>query len=223
MSLTKRRREFLDQIYHQYNKTSHPVHYTEVAKAIGVSKWTAYDVLKELEKQGLVKRTYSTNENEAGRSMVVFSPTEMAESFFQKERRDISNPEEWAAIHKQVLKLIDNPDQLPLREAMNQILQLMKDVDVKLEFCAYFLSILLLYLNSLGKTVRDLTVNVINASVEPKIQLTVFVGAVVGMIIQSVHDEISPEMIRLVEQFFDHANQLNSEDLRRLIELIEQS
>ncbi|MCM3764674.1 MarR family transcriptional regulator [Neobacillus niacini] len=221
MSITKRRREFLDHIYRQYNKTSLPVHYSEVAKAIGVSKWTAYDVLKELENQGLVKRTYSMNENEAGRSMVVFSPTELAETFFQKERREISNLEEWNNIHNQVIKAVENPQNLPLREAINQTIHLMKDVEVKLEFCAYFLSILLLYLNSLGKQVKSLTVNVINASKEPKIQLTVFVGAVVGMIIQSVSDDLSPEMIQLIQQFFNNVNQLNSDEMQLLIELIE--
>ncbi|WP_066304780.1 helix-turn-helix domain-containing protein [Bacillus sp. FJAT-29814] len=221
MSITKRRREFLDHIYRQYNKTSLPVHYSEVAEAIGVSKWTAYDVLKELENQGLVKRTYAMNENEAGRSMVVFSPTELAETFFQKERREISNLEEWNNIHNQVIKAVKNPQNLPLREAINQTIHLMKDVEVKLEFCAYFLSILLLYLNSLGKQVKSLTVNVINASKEPKIQLTVFVGAVVGMIIQSVSDDLSPEMIQLVQQFFNNVNQLNSDEMQLLIELIE--
>lgn len=51
----KRRREFLDQIYRQYQTTNLPVHYSDVAEAIGVSKWTAYDVLKTLESQGLLK------------------------------------------------------------------------------------------------------------------------------------------------------------------------
>src|SRR4051812_19689025 len=98
MSLTKRRREFLDQIYRQYQTTKLPVHYSEVAEAIGVSKWTAYDVLKTLENQGLLKRTYSTNENETGRSLVVFSPTKLADEVFQKERRQILNTSEWEAI-----------------------------------------------------------------------------------------------------------------------------
>jgi DNA-binding MarR family transcriptional regulator len=221
VSLTKRRREFLDQIYRQYNKTSLPVHYSEVAEAIGVSKWTAYDVLKELETQGLVKRTYNINENEAGRSTVVFSPTELAEKFFQKDRRELTTLEEWTAIQNKMLELIENPKHLPLRDAINQIILLMKDVDVKLEFCAYFISILLLYINSLGKQVKDLTVNVINASSEPKIQLTVFVGAVVGMIIQSVSDDLSPEMIQLVQQFFDNANTLKPEEMVLLVKFIE--
>ncbi|MEH7438960.1 helix-turn-helix domain-containing protein [Neobacillus drentensis] len=223
MILTKRRREFLDQICRQYHTTNLPVHYSEVAEAIGVSKWTAYDVLKTLESQGLVKRNYSTNENETGRSVVVFSPTEMAEEMFQKERRETSNMEEWEAILNHMTELIENHQNLPLMDAIHNIITRMKTVDVKLEFCAYFLCVLILYLNSLGKTVKSLTVNMVNASPETKVNLTVFVGAVIGMIIQSVGDELSPEMITLVQQFFDNVNQLNGEELQLLIAFIEQS
>ena len=223
ISLTKRRREFLNQIWQQYQTTNLPVHYSDVAEAIGVSKWTAYDVLKTLESQGLLKRTYATNENETGRSVVVFSPTDMADLLFQKERRGISNPEEWEMILNQVNVLIAQKQNLPLMEAIQHILELMKNVELKLEFCAYFLCVLLLFLNSLGNPIKDLTVNMVNASKESKIQLTVFVGAVVGMIIQSVGEEMSPEMISLVQQFFDNVNQLQTVELDLLIAFIKQS
>ena len=223
ISLTKRRREFLDKIWQQYQSTNLPVHYLDVAEAIGVSKWTAYDVLKSLESQGLLKRTYTSNENATGRSVVVFSPTEIADRMFQKERREISNPYEWEMILNQVTNLIENQQNLPLMDEINNILELMKNVEVKLEFCAYFLCVLILFLNSLGNSVKDLTVNMVNASQESNVQLTVFVGAVVGMIIQSVGAELSPEMIKLVQQFFENANQLNEAELTLLIEFIKQS
>jgi len=223
INLTKRRREFLDQIWRQYQTTNLPVHYSEVAEAIGVSKWTAYDVLKTLESQGLLKRNYATNENETGRSVVVFSPTEIADRLFQKDRRKISNPEEWEVILNQATALIENQQNLPLMDGINNILEQMKNVDVKLEFCAYFLCVLIIFLKSLGNSVKELTVNLVNASQEAKVQLTVFVGAVVGMIIQSVGEELSPEMVTLVQQFFDNANQLNSTELDLLIAFIKQS
>ena len=223
INLTKRRREFLDQIWRQYQTTNLPVHYSEVAEAIGVSKWTAYDVLKTLESQGLLKRNYATNENETGRSVVVFSPTEIADRLFQKDRRKISNPEEWEVILNQATALIENQQNLPLMDGINNILEQMKNVDVKLEFCAYFLCVLIIFLKSLGNSVKELTVNLVNASQESKVQLTVFVGAVVGMIIQSVGEELSPEMVTLVQQFFDNANQLNSKELEILISFIIQS
>jgi DNA-binding MarR family transcriptional regulator len=223
ISLTKRRREFLDQIWHQYQTTNLPVHYSEVAEAIGVSKWTAYDVLKSLESQGLLKRNYAVNESETGRSVVVFSPTELADHFFQKERREIADREEWELILSKVRGQIEKQKDVPLIEAINHVLLQMEKVEVKLEFCTYFLCVLILYLNSLGDPVKSLTVNVLNASQETKVQLSVFVGAVVGMIIQSIGEELSPEMIKLVQQFFDYANQLNAGELDLLIEFIKQS
>lgn len=222
-SLTKRRKEFLDQIWHQYHTTNLPVHYSDVAEAIGVSKWTAYDVLKSLESQGFLNRTYSVNENETGRSVVVFSPTELAEEIFQKERRELADSEEWELFLNKVRNLLENQQKLPLKESINKILNHIKTVEVKLEFCTYFLCVLLLYLESLGESIKALTVNVLNASEETKVQLSVFVGAVVGMIIQSIGDELSPDMIKLVQQFFDNANGLNAAEWELLIEFIKQS
>src|SRR5699024_8878073 len=108
MKLTGRRREFLEHIYEQFKENNHPVHYSDIAEAVGVSKWTSYDVLKGLESQGFLKKTYSNNESGTGRSIVVFSPTKMTEQVFQKERREIWNTKEWETILMQVNILLEN-------------------------------------------------------------------------------------------------------------------
>ncbi len=51
-SLTERRKQFLQKLLDLYRRTNLPVHYESVAQALGVSKWTAYDMLKALEKLG---------------------------------------------------------------------------------------------------------------------------------------------------------------------------
>jgi Iron dependent repressor, N-terminal DNA binding domain. len=74
MALTRRRREFLSKINKLYQGTGQPVHYTTVAQALGVSKWTAYDILRELEKEDLLNVEYavSREERNPGRSQVFF-------------------------------------------------------------------------------------------------------------------------------------------------------
>lgn len=78
MGLTYRRIQFLQQILNVYHRTHLPVHYETIGHCIGVSKWTAYDVLSELAKSGYLSRAYVSNKGDVGRSSVVFFPTSKA-------------------------------------------------------------------------------------------------------------------------------------------------
>jgi len=49
----------LDKIMNLYQQTKLPVHYGTLANKIGVGKWTAYDMVKELEKLHYLKRDCS--------------------------------------------------------------------------------------------------------------------------------------------------------------------
>jgi hypothetical protein len=56
------------------------VHYSEVAAAMGISAWTAYGLLRELERAGLVTRSYAAlselpgQSRRGGRSRILFAP-----------------------------------------------------------------------------------------------------------------------------------------------------
>ncbi|MCK9222904.1 MAG: hypothetical protein PHV61_00270 [Limnochordia bacterium] len=65
MALTERRRQFLEAIHQLYDQTGTPVHYTDLACKLQVSKWTAYDMVKILAGKGLVQLQY-LNDREAG-------------------------------------------------------------------------------------------------------------------------------------------------------------
>jgi len=67
--LTPRRRQFLDAIKEIYDRTQAPVHYTELAEALEVSKWTAYDMVRSLASIGAVRLDYvHDSPGKAGRS-----------------------------------------------------------------------------------------------------------------------------------------------------------
>lgn len=220
MSLTERRKQFLEQIVHLYEETNLPVHYSTIAEAIGVSKWTAYDVLKELENHGYLQRTYSVGPNETGRSVVVFIPTEKSEVLFQQSRAEITTNEEWEKLKQELLLLLAQLESCPLAQAVDRILQKMEKVHYRVEFCVYFLGVLLLYLNGTGKTVRHLTIHVITVSKNPALQLTMFVGTVVGMIIHTVREELSPDMANFVGRFLAYVEELSPQELAMLMEFL---
>jgi DNA-binding IclR family transcriptional regulator len=58
MKLTGRQKAFLAKFLELYRQAQKPLHYTDVAAAVGVAKITAYDMLRLLEKRGLVRSEY---------------------------------------------------------------------------------------------------------------------------------------------------------------------
>ena len=77
LSLTPRRGDTLAALRRLVTERGAGVHYSEVAAAMGISAWTAYALLRELERAGLVKRSYAVPSGLrlGGRSRILFSPT----------------------------------------------------------------------------------------------------------------------------------------------------
>lgn len=78
MSLTERRKQFLEELRKLYEEYNRPIHYVELAKRLSVSPATAYDIMKVLLKDGYVEAVYLENsiKNKKGRGRVFFKPKE---------------------------------------------------------------------------------------------------------------------------------------------------
>ena len=104
--LTPRQRAFLDNLLELYREGRAPVHYSELAKRLGVNRFSAYDMLKVLEKKGLASASYTLRSAAAaqpgpGRSIVVFSPTPLAVLMTAPESDDRLG-EEWQHVRELV-------------------------------------------------------------------------------------------------------------------------
>ena len=98
MQLTLRQKAFFDKLVDLYREAQRPVHYSVLARGLGVSRFSAYDMLKLLEAKGLVRSEYVLDEREGGpgRSSVVFAPLLRAQELLS---RLVTNPveqSEWA-------------------------------------------------------------------------------------------------------------------------------
>ncbi len=71
--LTRRQQDFLEVLIELYKETEESVSYKEVAVKMGVSKWTAYDLVQELNRKGFLKVEYRLRPG-PGRSEVRFIP-----------------------------------------------------------------------------------------------------------------------------------------------------
>lgn len=76
--LTNRQIECLKALINIYNTKIEPIHYTDLAPILKISKWSTYDLLKTLERKGLIKPVYkeldTTKSTKKGRKAVFFVP-----------------------------------------------------------------------------------------------------------------------------------------------------
>lgn len=73
VALTPRRQEALQALQRLSAQAGGAVHYSLVAARMKISAWTAYSLLRELERMGLVARSY-VRAGSGGRSRALFAP-----------------------------------------------------------------------------------------------------------------------------------------------------
>jgi hypothetical protein len=80
MKLTRRQEEFVSNLLELSHKFDGPIHYSVVAERLGVSPFTAYDMLCLLEEKGWVRSEYqlATDKSGPGRAERLFFPTKTA-------------------------------------------------------------------------------------------------------------------------------------------------
>lgn len=223
MTLTARRMQFLQQLVDLYHKTSLPIHYETLAKALGVSKWTAYDMLKEIEKLGFVSRSYEGNPNETGRSQVVFAPTDKATGLFKRSRADSVDAGAWEHTVGSIKTLLLSLKHASVNELIKKVLQEIPEKTTNLEFCGYIIGLLMIYLKKLGGKTEFLIRHISGKVPNKEMGLTMFVGTVLGTIIHSVNEELSSEAAELVSEFLRIMKELSGKEQAMLYELMSEA
>lgn len=148
IKLTPRQRAFLDQLLDLYREHQGPVHYSLVAEKLGVNKFSAYDMLKLLEKKGMAHSDYVLTAEHVGpgRSMVVFYPTQRADSLLSQFAGDIGINEEWRQVKERILQRLQETRSANYRELLNELLAKMSERKSPLIYCTEMITALLLNL-----------------------------------------------------------------------------
>jgi hypothetical protein len=152
-NLTARQRAFLGKLLELYREHKGPVHYSDVAERLGVNRFSAYDMLKVLEKKGFASSSYAlrsaiaaaaTGTPGPGRSMVVFAPTSQATLLLGRDAEDPRLGEDWQTVREYVLnKLRSAKDSNPL-EALGELLTRLPEAKAPLTYCTEMIGALLL-------------------------------------------------------------------------------
>jgi DNA-binding MarR family transcriptional regulator len=144
--LTPRQHAFLVKLVELCQEHSGPVHYSDLAARIGVSRFSAYDMLKVLEKKGMVSSSYAfaAGHSGPGRSMVVFTPTAEATAILAPSLDIPRLGENWPKVRERVLNGLRQARQANHREALNELLSHLPEAKAPLDFCAQMIGALLL-------------------------------------------------------------------------------
>lgn len=229
-ALTPRQRAFVDKLLELYREYRGPVHYSEVAARLGVNRFSAYDMLKVLERKGFASSSYAlaAGHSGPGRSMVVFAPTALASSLLLPGTEGERLSEDWQHVRERVLRLLRQAQQTSYREALNDLLARVPEAKAPLDYCAQMIGVLLL--NMRRATLRAEGLNPFRAlaalRASEDARLETLAGLSVGATL-SADDEggfsTTQRLLDLVRRYQVSLGRLSEEARSALIQLLEEA
>ncbi|KUK81029.1 MAG: Transcriptional regulator [Pelotomaculum thermopropionicum] len=222
MTLTRRRKEFLHTIKKIYENTGTPVHYITVAEALGVSKWTAYDILKELEKEGYLRSEYSVSREErySGRSVLLFLPTPKAGELFLREKEEIDHMEEWHAAREKLLEIIENVKKHGSKKIINDLLKEMPATEAPIVISTYIIAALIVYVQNLGTKTIKMINNLLQPALRPELILSLFAGTVLGATVKNMQDVINGRLTDEVGRLQEYISEFSAKENKLLVKFL---
>ena len=157
MKLTRRQTEFLTQFLKVFRETGEPVHYALLAGRLGIGNVTAYEMLRLLEKRGLVKSEYYLPDQDRGpgRSSVLFRPTPEANRLLQEGREDLAKDVDWEAAKEHILNQLRTGGAAELGDLLTSLLDRIPTQGSALFYLTDMITAILLALREIRDLVED--------------------------------------------------------------------
>jgi DNA-binding MarR family transcriptional regulator len=228
--LTPRQSAFLDKLLELYREHKGPVHYSDVAARLGVNRFSAYDMLKVLEKKGFASSSYAlaSGHSGPGRSIVVFSPTPRAARLRPLSLEDNRLGEDWQNMRQRVLNKLQDAREANHREALNDLLARLPEAKAPLDYCTQMIGVLLLNMRRAKAQAEGLSPYRVLAAlqIDGYAGLETLAGLSVGATLSADDETGSP----LTQRLLDHARNYQaalgrlSEDARSaLVQFLEEA
>jgi len=177
VKLTGRQQDFLNVINRLYKTLNRPVHYSEVAKQLGINKWTAYDVMKQLNELGALEAIYIVkNDNMPGRSSIGFVPINSCES------DNMSNADRWKMIEEFLLLRIKEAKSENKKEVLKDIAEEISKQEDSVLLGAYTIALLVLEMDGeLGKKeIVESIKEIYQMKIKGELKLSMLLGLLLG-------------------------------------------
>jgi len=221
MKLTGRQKAFLSQFLDLYQEAGEPLHYTAVAERLGVSKITAYDMLRLLEEQGLVQSEYVLRGKGrgAGRSSIVFCPTPKAHALLAELPSGASDLAQWEIVKARILKAFETEKEGDYQELLKEILARLPERQSPLLYAAEMVTAVILSLQQLREdaSASGLSDRLRSLGLPEEAGLAALGGLAVGL---SFAERANRRLVNLllsqVSRYQQLFSRLSPENLRRL-------
>lgn len=169
------------------------MHYTALARRLGVSRFTAYDMLRLLEEKGYARSTYQLAEDKSGpgRSEVVYVPTARAHRLIAEVLGD-SREEDWEAVKGRILAKVEAGTG-PHREVAAEILaRVPTEEPAAIRYCVEVMTVIALRLRE--QAGRQLLFRYFPAILSPvredcRASLSLLGGLALGILLDEAEDE----------------------------------
>jgi DNA-binding Lrp family transcriptional regulator len=226
LTLTQRRKEFLIKIKQLYKKNNAPVHYITVAEKLGVSKWSAYEMLKELEKKGFLAAKYIVDQEKKnpGRSMVFFIPTKITEEVLSKKEQLSNQLEEWHRTKEYLLQMFKNLEKPGPQKVIDELLEKMSAIEMPIILSAYIITFLIVCLKIFSsKSIQFIKKHVLFTS-KPEIALSMFAGTVLGNILKTAANfNLIDQLTAYIKQFQNSIDEINFQEKTLLMDFLKEA
>lgn len=184
VNFTFRQKVFLSKLLDLYQETREPFHYSVIAKRLGVSNSTAYDMLRLLEQKGMVSSEYATPKATSGpgRSNILFSPTAAARDLFSHLAEEGQEQEEWEDVKARVMASLSQGKASDYQGFLRELLAGIPETRSPLVCCAEFITALLISLREARRTSGRLSpVNMLLGTSVSKLGMSLFAGLAMGL------------------------------------------
>lgn len=221
MQLTPRQKSFLSRLLELYRERRQPLHYTEVARRLGLGKSSAYEMLRLLERKGQVLSEYllPKGDSSPGRSHILFQPTaEALEAGSPLLVRADGRDEEWEQFKARVLSKLQSGKASARKGVLRQVMDIIPEAQSPLALCAEVITVLLLNLKDVkhGLEPRTPLAKVLE-SPATKLGMSLAAGLAAGMVQMDVASRRALDRLNdYVKRYEASLDGLNTEDLEAL-------
>jgi hypothetical protein len=227
MKLTRRQEEFISNLIDLSDEFDGPIHYSLLAERLGVSPFTAYDMLCLLEEKGLVNSEYQLAESKSGpgRAERLFFPNPI----ILNHEKGLSEKFGGKFPSKQELKqiVLNGGEIEPIWniEIADELLARIPDIDPgELSFCVEIMTIIALRLKpSFGrKILLDHLATLLPVKDAAREDLALFGGFALGILVQenvADHDWCQ-HLFGYVQQYLNIVFTLNPQECQQLAQVL---
>lgn len=220
MKLTGRQKDFLNKFLDLYREANRPLHYAVLAESLEVSKPTAYDMLRVLEKHELVASEYVLPKGGGpGRSSIVFRPTEKAAEVIAQSAGEHWDKEEWELTKGSILQALRDRKGADYQNLLDEILRRIPERKSPMLYVTEMITAAILNLSQLKEEAeaRGLFKNLRSLGFPGELGLNALAGLNLGLtMVENANRRVTTLLLSYTQRYQAHLARLSAENKKRL-------